>query len=569
MSSPPSFSLEFHYTYTMLKHYILIGLFGILVLLTTFLVYQSPRRTSTVIVNNTGRLNQLELKNICDCYLLVGGLNQAVLIDSLTGEKVDTDMIPLGQNLSYYDAPSISPSGTSLLSIQNFGTSIYYQKDVNTSSQLLYLTPNNEVLGLPQWSVDERYVGLAVQDPGDVHPSEGLWASSIKLLNVQDKSLETVISRNQTKELGLENIFPLAISAGAKTVWFSSGTMDNQRLFSWSNGTRQSTEIKKPIYSSVFYAQAKAKEQSVFLSYQSGKLHQYTIDTGEEKILPLDMTGDAPVSVPSRDNQQIVYLKRVQTESLGIPTLYNLSNGIEKQLTKQPIPVTSGLPWSIWSPDGKYFIYAEAGWPTMKYFALRLDQEQQVPQQIYNVPILDESQHVYGLIEKPIEIKTHVSTKLNIQFSYASQDLNKNILTQELGDTVYVYYEDTEPTSGQSVQVFTKDPKDSLQQAIEKKFLIGYDKTKCYVRSGTDIHSTSPDSGLAAVIAFPVDQNANDDGLSNAKNCPAGYALTNGLSYFWTEAEDSDKFVFFSIGQYFIPSSTEGTSWHTTLQFIK
>lgn len=164
--------------------------------------------------------------------------------------------------------------------------------------------------------------------------------------------------------------------------------------------------------------------------------------------------------------------------------------------------------------------------------------------------------------------RTFESTRLGIRFTYASQDLGKKILVQEIGDTIYVYPEGTKIEDGQYVRVFTKDPNITLKTTVENKFLVGYDKEKCYVQAGTDANQTVPEKGIAAIIAFPVSSDVNTGGLENATNCPAGYRLTNGISYFWTDKDNSDKFVFFSIGQYYIPSTTEGTSWHTTLEFI-
>ncbi len=164
--------------------------------------------------------------------------------------------------------------------------------------------------------------------------------------------------------------------------------------------------------------------------------------------------------------------------------------------------------------------------------------------------------------------RTFNSSKLGVRFTYADQDLDKKILVQESGDTIFVYLEGTIMEDGQSVQVFSKEPNTSLNQAIQDRFLRGYDRSECFVQSGMDANGSRPATGIAAIIAYPISE-ANDAWLMNAAKCPAGYSLTNGLSYFWIDRENSDTFVFFSIGQYYIPASSVGTSWHTTLEFIE
>lgn len=163
-------------------------------------------------------------------------------------------------------------------------------------------------------------------------------------------------------------------------------------------------------------------------------------------------------------------------------------------------------------------------------------------------------------------IRTYVSLRLGVRFSYAATDLGKQILVEEKDNTIYVYLEGTPSEEGQFVRVFSKDPSLTLQQAVERQFLQTSDPAACYVQAGIDVNSSLPSTGVAAVIAYPISTDG-DDWLERADQCPAGYSLTNGLSYFWTDKDTADTFVFFSIGQYYIPASSVGTSWHTTLRF--
>lgn len=168
-----------------------------------------------------------------------------------------------------------------------------------------------------------------------------------------------------------------------------------------------------------------------------------------------------------------------------------------------------------------------------------------------------------------VTTKTFQSTKLGLRFTYAERDdLGHIIRVQESGDTIYVYPENTSPQNGQFVRVFSKTANETLKQAVEARFLINTNPEDCYVNSGTDANGTKPTSGKAVIITYPIINDANNTWLVNSKKCPVGYSLSDGLSYFWTEKESRDKFVFYNIGQYLIPATTVGTSWHVTLKFI-
>lgn len=168
-----------------------------------------------------------------------------------------------------------------------------------------------------------------------------------------------------------------------------------------------------------------------------------------------------------------------------------------------------------------------------------------------------------------VTVQTYHSSKLGIQFSYADQDLGQKVVIQESGDKAFVYFEGTNVEDGQSVQVFSKSSTETLQQAVENKFLSGYNRADCFVQDGTDVHKTPPISGVAVVVAFTISQDVDSDGLDNADKCPKNYSLTSGVSFFWTDQDNSERFVFFNIGQYYILGDNKNPSWHTTLRFIE
>lgn len=156
------------------------------------------------------------------------------------------------------------------------------------------------------------------------------------------------------------------------------------------------------------------------------------------------------------------------------------------------------------------------------------------------------------------------SAKLGISFDYAKLAYDsKKVGVKEEGNKVYIFMEGTDPNSGQWVEVFSKSKTDSLTDAIKKKFLVGYPEADCQVEE-----KSAPPNQTAQIVV-PADPGEGMDTLSAKwEKCPATYTSTNGLSYFLMNQDHKDKFVYFSIGQYGIPSGTGDVPWQDTIKFL-
>jgi hypothetical protein len=173
--------------------------------------------------------------------------------------------------------------------------------------------------------------------------------------------------------------------------------------------------------------------------------------------------------------------------------------------------------------------------------------------------------------------KSYFSTKLGVRFNYMETDYqlgtdySQKIGVKELGDKIYVYYANSKPTDGQWVQVMAKDKSDGLMEAIQKKFLTGYDPRKCYV-GYLDLSTADYPSNLEfATINFPPTSDPDAPAWDNAKYCPQNYTTTNGISYFAYDKNFPDRFMYFSIGQYNISADenyVDGKSWQQTFQIF-
>jgi hypothetical protein len=172
-------------------------------------------------------------------------------------------------------------------------------------------------------------------------------------------------------------------------------------------------------------------------------------------------------------------------------------------------------------------------------------------------------------------IKTYVSQNLGISFSYKEKYDNGEIIsTKELGNKIYVYSSVMKPEQGQYIEVFSKDPHDTLEAAITKMVLSGYSTSDCKITTGSKNLSGSsffPLPGYVfATISIPNTTYVNDPSElePELKKCPIHYVSYGGLAYFVADQNHPNKFVFFSIGQYAITGDTENNTWQDTLKFL-
>ena len=128
------------------------------------------------------------------------------------------------------------------------------------------------------------------------------------------------------------------------------------------------------------------------------------------------------------------------------------------------------------------------------------------------------------------------------------------------GDKIYVYvttkYQpDAAPASGQWVEVLSKNSALNLSDAIRSDFLKDYSKCRINIMKPSDagFAANRPASYEVATIG-PL------------QDCPADRAYAGGIRYFMMDQNHSDKYAFFSIGQYSIPYDNQ-TSWDQTLEF--
>ena len=176
--------------------------------------------------------------------------------------------------------------------------------------------------------------------------------------------------------------------------------------------------------------------------------------------------------------------------------------------------------------------------------------------------------------------QTFSSDKLGVSFSYMPDqdgDGQPDTAAKEVNDKIYLYYTASPVEQGQWVQVFTKDPSQTLETAIQDKFLKNYSAKDCYVQDFNQFFTANgapaqpqADNIAKAIIVYPLPTDDSQPFWQNASKCPVDYSLSNGQSYFLMDKNHPDKYLFFSIGQYGIVANLEKQqAWQDTFQVTK
>jgi hypothetical protein len=182
--------------------------------------------------------------------------------------------------------------------------------------------------------------------------------------------------------------------------------------------------------------------------------------------------------------------------------------------------------------------------------------------------------------------RTYTSENSGITFQYAPNDGYRDYLVEEKDDKIILYNEDNldlpiEQT-GQYIQKFNKDASDSLETAIEKEILAGYDLNKCLIEDMDLINSREimdSNGWKAVIIRYEINLDS-ENYWENYKDCPEVYPAMGGIAYFIENEDNSNNFYFLKIGQYSILSNSifykmiennnyNGiTTWDATIRFI-
>ena len=199
----------------------------------------------------------------------------------------------------------------------------------------------------------------------------------------------------------------------------------------------------------------------------------------------------------------------------------------------------------------------------------------------------EELNQIFEMDKKSPDTKLYYSENLGVGFTYAPRkDFPESSLdtVREIDNKIYLTDGTENPNSnpsdwgGHSLEIFNKDSKDILEQAITKEFLIGANPKDCFV----SVKKYS--SFYRGYISYVPDKaKLNDDNAfyGGAVNCPAKAMPTyigneGATSFFILNEKDvnNSKYGFLSIGSG-AQSATAGYNdnkdifWDNTIRFLK
>lgn len=154
------------------------------------------------------------------------------------------------------------------------------------------------------------------------------------------------------------------------------------------------------------------------------------------------------------------------------------------------------------------------------------------------------------------EFQTFTSQDLGISFVYASGPQDQRVLIKEIGTRVYLYvaylHMTDKPEDGKFIEVFSKDPNQSLIEAVRNRFLQGYNPSTCPViparlRNGT----ANTAREYVQITTMPhANTNSGPKEMAFINQCPKTYTTSSltGNSYFMMDPKHPDKYVYFVLG---------------------
>jgi hypothetical protein len=171
--------------------------------------------------------------------------------------------------------------------------------------------------------------------------------------------------------------------------------------------------------------------------------------------------------------------------------------------------------------------------------------------------------------------KKFTSLNHGLSFLFMEESNDVQVLALEMGTKIYVYYGDLPYDQGQYVEVFSKDPAKTLEEAVQELFLADTDPTACQVTKTTfpednNYPASYVGANIGTVKSFDDFGDMGEMWVFIEENCPLPYTASNGISYFLMDTEHPDKFLFFSIGQYGINADSNqnsGKGWQDTIVF--
>lgn len=194
----------------------------------------------------------------------------------------------------------------------------------------------------------------------------------------------------------------------------------------------------------------------------------------------------------------------------------------------------------------------------------------------------EELNQIFEMDKKSPDTKLFYSERLGVGFTFATlkEDPKSRILSIKEKDSKIAIIDQNSENLGDKIfenadadiEVFTKDPKDTLGQAISKEFLTGVDSKKCFATKST--YGEQLESYIYAVISYAPTPGSDVVINNGIKNCPKEaqpYATRDdGIQFFLEDPKVPYKYLYLRIGQgAFAESGLGNEGWERSLRILK
>jgi hypothetical protein len=193
----------------------------------------------------------------------------------------------------------------------------------------------------------------------------------------------------------------------------------------------------------------------------------------------------------------------------------------------------------------------------------------------------------------PITITSteYISNRLGISFYYTpfisnprAKEGGQRFFVREIGNTIYIYqkawnsqgYEGSDQQflseiapDSKYVEVFYKDPQQSLAKAIDQYIFKGPIPYQCYINTSTQYGDPRIDESYqrAVIWEYPSQKILSyQENRNYVLSCTSYAGNYIGKSYFMMDPNHPNKFLYIQLGQDDIPSGYKGYMWDGTIR---
>lgn len=176
-------------------------------------------------------------------------------------------------------------------------------------------------------------------------------------------------------------------------------------------------------------------------------------------------------------------------------------------------------------------------------------------------------------------LQTFVSQKYAYGFYYqpfttTSDGSRLNLAVSELDSGMIVVYDDQTRQPTRVLEVFQKDPTDSLADAIKKQLFNGLAPNGCVLNTAPTLSDKNFPGGLIAATLEPPKQASSASSSATPKTtCPVSYIQTDSAHprFFLSDPKHPTSFLFVDASQNLLQAKSDSgqvLNWFDTLTFI-